>query len=572
MLKRSIFYLFFLVIGQAPVSAQEAPPPSPEGPAATREAEKTTQLEFYPSNSIIIQGLLREKTSFTAYLLITSNSPASLDVGAVLKDEAQGLLLPSASLILPASPIVVEAGKPKEVPVTVSNVEQAGHYKGQLQFSRKDGQSWSLPMEVHLREPWEADIYEEDKAPVINTASASLLNGMLPRRIRQPGINLRIDNKGSENLAISNISLALKGEKTNAPFTSRIVSLDSATLGLEIPPEGLETLWFTFRKELNQLPADSYKGEMRIYFKGFEAPLSANVTVNKRIGALGAILLLFLGIVLGRWIKDLNKAKGQLELMERFVPLRAKVDQLTDTIAQKQLLDEVEALEQEINTVFSDEAKAEVEAKFPPIEKKVAQIRELEALVARLEERIEELELDEDQIETIHQMAASKVRLVRDTVLAGQEEEAKAALEGLAKFLEDPTEGRSRSVTGDVLSLLNKFMEPILKKISEPAVAEGGEEKQQPGQLQRAVFWLLNFLSGVKVSARLRYGLMRPVITLATFVVILLLGFNEIYINGGDTFGSEGIMDYLKLFLWGIISDVFSRSLTDIEAVKSFMK
>ena len=58
----------------------------------------------------------------------------------------------------------------------------------------------------------------------------------------------------------------------------------------------------------------------------------------------------------------------------------------------------------------------------------------------------------------------------------------------------------------------------------------------------------------------------------ATFIVLLLLGFNEIYINGGETFGAEGIMDYLKLFLWGVVSDVFSRSLTSDDLVGGFMK
>ena len=103
--------------------------------------------------------------------------------------------------------------------------------------------------------------------------------------------------------------------------------------------------------------------------------------------------------------------------------------------------------------------------------------------------------------------------------------------------------------------------------------AEKGEKGkgEQPAWRESFFFRAMQWISGVSMSARFLYGFIRPLVTLATFIVLLLLGFDEIYVNGGETFGAAGIMDYLKLFLWGVVSDVFSRSLTSDDLVGGFI-
>ncbi|MCO6476182.1 MAG: hypothetical protein J5I94_06135 [Phaeodactylibacter sp.] len=528
-------------------------------------------LRFYPSQAIEIQGLLGEGESSTAYLLVSSNRRVELTARLrPLKDTAQAAFLHSDYLTVDPNPLVVEAGKSAELTFTVEGGGEAGTFTGALELAEeKSGNSWTVPVKVRLRRATQARIYADDEGPVVNTANKSIFNFLLPRSIRQEAINIRVDNEGEEGLVVSGISLALKGQNANAALTEKFLSLDSSLLRREIGPKGLENLPLRFDKNaLSELPTDTYKGEFRVYFKDAGEPLSTNVTVNKRMGAFGAILLLILGIIVGRWIKGLDKAQNQMELMERFVPLRVKVDQLTDKLAQKHLWDELAQLEGEIDKVSSDDSRAAVEALFPPLEKKIGQIRELEALHERLAEQFREEKADAE----IKNQASRQLRTTRDAILDGKEDEAQEALKKLDELVSAVSKDKSKGILDEVVLPAAQAVKRQMNKLFQ-AVEEGQEkkEKEGPGRWESLFFRAMQWISGVRMSARFRYGFIRPLVTLATFFVLLLLGFNEIYINGGETFGAAGIMDYLKLFLWGVVSDVFSRSLTSDDLVGGFI-
>ncbi|MCB0586550.1 MAG: hypothetical protein KDD06_14665 [Phaeodactylibacter sp.] len=568
MLKRLILIIAILGTGFRFSSAQEtAVQPSNAHPTAEKPV-----LEFYPSQSIEIRGLLGQGESFTSYLLISSARNMQLTAKAKpLRDADKGTFLRSDLLSLSPNSISIEAGRDAELTFTVKDGAEPGTYTGELELlDEKSKNSWAVPVEVSLRHDASAKIFPEDEAPQVNTVSRSFLNFLLPESIRQEGINIRIDNEGDEELAISNVSLALKGQGTNAAFTEAFLKLDTSRLNLEIGPKGLETLSLNFDKNaLKTLPTDIYKGEFRVYFKDASEPLSTTVTVNKRMGAVGAILLLILGIVVGRWIKGLDKAKNQIELMDRFVPLRVKVDNLTDKLAQKQLWDELAQLEKEIDKVQSDESRAAVEEHFPPVEKKIARIQELEALFERLSEQFKE---EKASSETKSQ-ASQQLRVARDAILDGKEEEAQQALQKLDELMSAISKDKSKGILDEVILPAAYSVKRQMDKLFETMKdGEGEKEKaEQPGGWESFFFRAMQLISGVKMSARFRYGFVRPLVTLATFIVLLLLGFNEIYINGGETFGAAGIMDYLKLFLWGVVSDVFSRSLTSDDLVGGFI-
>lgn len=545
------------------VSAQEA--------AAPQTAKKPV-LSFYPSPSIEVRGLLGEGESLTGYLLVGSDSKVQLTARLKpLKDTARSAFLHSDYFTFSPNPLSIEAGRNAELSFTVEGGAEPGTYSGELELvDEKSGETWAIPAVARLRQPTNAQIYPEDESPQVNTADWSVFNFLLPRSIRQEGINIRVDNQGSEELLVSAISLALKGQKANAAITERFLKPDSSLLQTEVPAKGLETLSLRFdKKALGGLPTDTYKGELRVYFKDADEPLSTGVTVNKRMGAFGAVLLLILGILVGRWVKGLDKAQNQMELMERFVPLRVKVNQLTDKIAQKHLWDELSQLEKKIDKVKSDESKAEVEELFPPLEKKIDQSRELEALHERLAEQFKEEGADAE----MKSQASRQLRAARDAILDGKEEEAREALQKLGELINKLSEERSRGILDEVVIPAALAVKRQMDKMFRSVEGEEGGKTADggPGWWENFFFRAMQWLSGVKMSARFRYGLIRPLVTLATFTVLLLLGFNEIYINGGETFGAEGIMDYLKLFLWGVVSDVFSRSLTSDELVGRFI-
>jgi len=540
-------------------------------PLAGTTAAQQTRLQFYPSQSLEIRGLLGEGESFTSYLLISSGVKIELTPRLKpLKDAAQSSFLNSDYLSASPSPLSIEAGQSAEFSLTVQEGAKPGNYSGEMELADESGgNTWTIPIVVNLRRPANARIYPDDEAPMVNTASYSPFNFLLPKSIRQEGVNIRIDNESEDGLAVSSISFALKGENTNEAFTEAFLKPDTNLLRTGIGAKGLETLSLRFDKDaLNSLPNDTYKGEFRVYFKDAAEPLSTSVTVNKRMGAFGAIILLILGIIVGRWIKGLDKARNQMELMERFVPLRIKVGQLTDKLAQKGLQDELARLEAEINKVQSDESKTAVEELFLPLEKKVDQIRELEALHERLEEQFREDKANA----AIKTQASQQLRAARDAILDGREEEAQEALKKLDELIKSLSEERSKGILDEVVLPAALAVKRQMDKLFQAMEAEKGEKGagKEPAQWEQYLFRAMQWISGVSMSARFRYGFIRPLVTLATFIVLLLLGFNEIYINGGETFGADGVMDYLKLFLWGVVSDVFSRSLTSDDLVSSF--
>ena len=554
------------------VSAQEAQPPPPSPDAVPRQAAEKPALQFYPSQSIEIRGLLGEGQSFTGYLLISSSSEMRLQAKLKpLKDAAQATFLHSDFLAVSPNPLNIEPGRNAELSFTVEDGGAPGAYAGELELlEEKSGNKWIIPVEVNLRQHANAKIYPDDESPQVNTAGSSFLNFLLPKSIRQDGLNIRIDNDGDGELTVSNISLALKGQNTNTALTEAFLRPDTSLDGLEIGPKGLEALSLHFdKKAFKGLPADTYKGEFRIYFKDAAEPLSTNVVVNKRMGAFGAILLLILGIIVGRWIKGLDKAKNQMELMERFVPLRVKVDKLTDLLARKHLWDELALLESQIDKVQSDESRATAEEGFPPLEKKVDQIRELEALQERLSEQFKE----EKASAEIKSQASQQLRAARDAILDGNEQEAQEAIQKMDELINALSKDKSKGILDELIVPAAQAVKRQMTKLLQSVEAEKGEKGkgEQPAWRESFFFRAMQWISGVSMSARFRYGFIRPLVTLATFIVLLLLGFDEIYVNGGETFGAAGIMDYLKLFLWGVVSDVFSRSLTSDDLVGGFI-
>ena len=217
MLKRLILIIAILGTGFRFSSAQEtAVQPSNAHPTAEKPV-----LEFYPSQSIEIRGLLGQGESFTSYLLISSARNMQLTAKAKpLRDADKGTFLRSDLLSLSPNSISIEAGRDAELTFTVKDGAEPGTYTGELELlDEKSKNSWAVPVEVSLRHDASAKIFPEDEAPQVNTVSRSFLNFLLPESIRQEGINIRIDNEGDEELAISNVSLALKGQGTNAAFT-----------------------------------------------------------------------------------------------------------------------------------------------------------------------------------------------------------------------------------------------------------------------------------------------------------------------------------------------------------------
>jgi hypothetical protein len=78
--------------------------------------------------------------------------------------------------------------------------------------------------------------------------------------------------------------------------------------------------------------------------------------------------------------------------------------------------------------------------------------------------------------------------------------------------------------------------------------------------------WLVVF-SGLsdEIAAEATLWLVRPLLYAALLIGLMIVGINSLYVEKGTIFGAKPVADYLGLVLWGLSSDVASRSLTNLQ-------
>ncbi|MCO6487666.1 MAG: hypothetical protein J5I98_04570 [Phaeodactylibacter sp.] len=484
-----------------------------------------------------------------------------------LRDERTGKTIPASHIRLAPTAFTVAKGDTEEVGLEVAPIGEAGLFAGQLFITHPaDSCHLAVPIELEVVRAGQLTVLEPDRNLEVKVVSPSWLNGLIPRKIRHQGLVFRVENHGASAVTIDRFSLSLKGQSTEQALTEKDVSWQGEEKA--IGPESIQTIRLSLNKDA-KLDADEYKGFLRIHFEGALKPITLPVTLYARVGVGGAILVLLLGIFVGRMMKDVNKAGDQLEVMGRFIPIRARVEKMDHEPTRNLLIAEMNELEAEINKVADSAGREAVEKKLDVLDRKVAQLQQMFRLFSDTEDRMKKMDLDAG----LYNEIVDKFLLLRTAILEGKDEESKKVLADIQSAIGKM--GASRDVTRGSSGGIGAAVQAEMAKLNEALEDKGGETK--PAVLSwgdRAGKWalrILDLIAGVKVTARVRYGLFRPLVALAAFLVIVLLGFQEIYVNGGDTFGLEGVYDYLKLFLWGIVSDVFSRTLIGNSSVESFM-
>lgn len=480
----------------------------------------------------------------------------------------------------------IEPGTSEEVEIKIAALTTPGNYEGKFYIYQIDPQdtsdsktpicTWEVPIAVRLFEQAKVAI-KNTGAITVNTVPKSWLNFILPTSIKGEGFTVNVKNEGMTTVEIEDYSLFLQGSQNSNSLGDEQLYLDTAESVTKILPGRTEKLAFEFNKK-SKVEIDTYSGDVNLHLKGRGETISTPVSINRRMGVAWALFALFLGIFVGRMIKDVNKEESQeqIRLIEQFIPMRAQVANIEDKVAKSKLLVQLRDLESQINQVGNNaDAKAKVETQLPVLSKRVNQIVEWEGLWFRVEENMKNANVKSSS--AIAGNMLEEINQVRDLILAGKDEEVKVGL-------------------GKVQSLMGAIQAKTTKSRSLSPIEEGGEAiappKESPGILlsieelnmsiddkiketgsaaapSKPTFWqkvedfffkAMNFLTGFRVNARVRYALFRPLAMLVAFTVLLLMGFQEIYVNGAADFGVAGIYDYLKLFLWGVVSDVFSRS------------
>jgi len=520
-------------------------------------------------------------TTYSGELKLKSTTGVTLSLKSLtLRDADLGIKIDPEQVTL-GTPITISPNELQEVRVSVNNVTAPGNYVGTLLLSGRatsgDSCDLELPFTVSLYEPGKVVLVNADAPIAVNTVPESWLNFILPTRIKGTGFSLNVKNEGQSAVDIEDYSLYFQGNYNSNYLSDQVLELASDSV--RILPGRTEKVAFRF-VDKGDVEIDSYSGQVSLHLADRNETLSASVSLNRRMGVVGALVALLLGIFVGRMMKDLNKqtSQDQVALIEKFIPLRSKAGTLEDKVAKNRLLVHLSETEELINQVKDEATKASAEAALAKTSTLVDQIVEWQALWFRISEVTTNSGLRSN--DPLVQQMQEELSQTRDMIFEGNEagvKERLAKVDTLRKQMsEEMTKSRDVGLSPDgnqveppaespgvskSLETLTLSMENIAPVDTDQA-ANTGSSSAFWRRAEDILFRILDVLTGVQVNARVRYAVFRPIAMLVAFTVLVLLGFQEIYVNGSETFGDEGIYDYLKLFLWGVVSDVFSRSLS----------
>lgn len=400
-----------------------------------------------------------------------------------------------------------------------------GLYQTTLEIQNQHNCRWPVHLEFDLRDAnQQCKIAQDDKSITLYTTNGNgWFSSLLPNRIRQQNIVFRIENNSFYPARIDSIVIALKGKSSmNVLRTSHFQAYFDKT----VPPKSLRIINLAVKKD-SRITPDEYKGQLMVYSNTGAESLSVEVTLFRRSKVCWALLVLFLGIIVGWLFSKLKSQSAQLSATGKLLKLQRRISLFTDLIIQKKLAGEVIQLELLINSADQAEDITSANARLDLLESKVFKLLEWESI-------------------TVDHREDENASSWRDAILEGNEEKIKIAR---AAFEE----------AHFARSAINKGVPNPKKNISDL----DADPKKAPGRWKR----FLIALDGYKVI----YLYLRPIATIITLLVFAFLGLQEIYIDGRNDFGSDVFYDYLKLFLWGAVSNIVPNTLIGAKPVDSFL-
>ena len=393
----------------------------------------------------------------------------------------------------------------------------------------------------------------------LHRSSPSILDGLIPKSMNQDQISFTLENISGFQFPLNEFSIWLKGEETLEVVSEE----DFEVLQYDSPLSPHHAAHFRLRlKDSRPLSPDAYKGSITLYFPPPVAPVELELTVFSRMSALWALLVLFLGIILGRMIRGVSENEERFKRMDKIVLLRSKMSTLADPLSKNLLSEELRQLEKILELSQASDGLEQLDEKLRGLEHKIELLEQVDRLALKLNSTQGSKPL-EDKLHNLRETIFSEDKQAVDEGMASLNKEVQSLFQS----------DNSRSIFGSRETLATYQLE-LGKMLALAQSTELNPVKQEARKTswEKGLARWIGFLSGIKPSTKIRYWFFRPLVTFMIFVVILLLGFDEIYLKGANTFGSGGIFDVLKLFLWGAVSDVFSRNLGENKALESFLK
>ncbi|MCX6033181.1 MAG: hypothetical protein NT169_28340 [Chloroflexi bacterium] len=459
--------------------------------------------------------------------------------------------------------ISLSDGQPSDVKVTIGNVKRAGDYTGTLHFllpGQPLTEARTIPLELHVGVKPDIEPVVADQAfqvarcdwPLDCFLAKILLSGSATRDVW----HVQLDNQASQPATVTSALAVMHSNRTAATVTSSQVMIGPIK---ELPANQVSTVPVSIKPD--SLLPDRYQGKLRFTVAGLDEPVTINSTLDVRDGPFWALVVILLGIVVGRMARDMETpiAKKQVKLLPRWYDLRPKIDQITDQPARLRMESELQKARTKIDSAEDIE---DVVSKFlDNLETESNILIELQNIEAKLETLPEDIQKQVPE-------------LIKDarSFLPDEPNKASDKLREITKLVQETEANRDAMMSMDddgratVHSMTRSPLRSAGPSLTQSQKALDAANQRQTDRWRR----FLAGLSGLQfVTAETRFWFFRPALSVLLLVLLMLLGLQTLYVNSGATFGVGGLYDYLGLFLWGITADVAQRTLLNLPTARA---
>jgi hypothetical protein len=154
---------------------------------------------------------------------------------------------------------------------------------------------------------------------------------------------------------------------------------------------------------------------------------------------------------------------------------------------------------------------------------------------------------------------------VRTKIELEQDEQAKTLLEEVQTDVANLKSSLTLMGPGKTSDILTS---DVVKGVTEAIVAVSNVV--QSGVKKPVAKWVnglqksLAVFSGSEFRTEATFWFARPLFSLALLVGFSVVGIRALYVEKGAMFGADPFSDYLGLVLWGLSTDIASRSLSNL--------
>ena len=422
---------------------------------------------------------------------------------------------------------------------------ESGAFMGELVLTG-DCPTQELPFSIQIIDPAAVRLEFIGDDPSTNLIVQSWGNGWWPEQYNRSGFPFFVHNDGKVPIQLDGISLTAMGMQSGHVLA---VANDSASITVG-PGQRMPVQLQIDEVDL----ADSYIGDLSVSVNGSSQPVTTSVTTNIKEGTFKALIWLILGFFSAYLFYLRDRFSGRLEIVGQLKNVRMLIAEVGHPDAKNGLMAESRKIERDLQ--FKDEET--VKASAQQLREKALGIVEAEELADRYVGQLSKSEEDKKIHKELHDRFEEIFRLY----LSGDMDGAKAKQQEMSTFWNETlakksrSGGRTRSAPSAPGAIVNERDAKTGEEETEEAAPPPLLKKPaSPPWYQRLEKYIIGFRRWWQWF--INWWLV-PITQFVAFLLVVYTGLNAVYM-GDLTFGVNGLVDYIKLFLYAMVTNVFSE-------------